>query len=697
MSNVSSNVGARLLLIGKDGVLVGLREITAATARLNAEIAAGAKSSQVAAAGYAEQEAGLARLGGQMNAYEANLARNAAATDAMATLGRRAFIGLGAATAVWTYESIKWARSYQTELLKLRTQAGLTVGAMNQISAAAMRNAATLGISPTEYVTAVYHPASAQLGTARSIAITNVAAKQAAISGASVEDTVNSLTGLVMAYKIPKSRIDQTQAVLNAIVGSGNMRFSDLNSAIATGMFATAKTFGLSIPSVGSALAYQTDTGIPAARAGTNLRMAISLLGAPSAEATKFLQIAGLSKTQAQDATSAIAQTLKAAGLSTTAVSSALRDNSGGGGIYNALNLIHSRLDASGMSPEMQAAFISRSFGGGRMGTTIESLYQNLPRLKQKNLQIERQGTTARFNQDWAQTTQTLGFQGKRALGELETMGTQFGLKVIPPLTEAVKIFGNLLDVMDKNKWMVIALGGALTAILIPAMGVYLVRAFLGGGGAIRTVLTGYRNLLLGQSAEKASLMELDGTLTTTSGATYRLVAANDALAGSERTAGLAGDAEAAGTSAAGRGGFLGLGKGVVGKAAGGLAVAAAGYTAYQMTSQYLNSTKQRGLGHDVIAGASRIADWFGVGPDQVAAAHAKALLSPTTIQFLDKLATGTETDRKISAKDAAAQLMQIGNPTRLGQTPVQVHVYLDGKEITKTVYKHTKAKAARS
>ena len=36
-----SNVGARLFLIGKDGVLAGLKEITAATAKLNAEVAAG--------------------------------------------------------------------------------------------------------------------------------------------------------------------------------------------------------------------------------------------------------------------------------------------------------------------------------------------------------------------------------------------------------------------------------------------------------------------------------------------------------------------------------------------------------------------------------------------------------------------------------------------------------------------------------
>src|SRR5664280_2809886 len=125
-----SNVGARLFLIGKDGVLSGLNEITAATARLNKEIAAGAKAGAAGAAGMTEAQVAQARYASALKVSQAQL-------DSVAKVGKYAFWGLAAAAAVATVESVKWAQQYQTQLVRLRTQAGLTVSAMNAIGAAA--------------------------------------------------------------------------------------------------------------------------------------------------------------------------------------------------------------------------------------------------------------------------------------------------------------------------------------------------------------------------------------------------------------------------------------------------------------------------------------------------------------------------------------------------------------------------------
>lgn len=672
-----SNVGARLLLIGKDGVLAGIREITGATAQMNAEIAAGGRASKVAAAGYAEQGAGLEALQAKMAMYEKQLGTVNAETDALARVGKIAFFSLAAAGAAWTYESIKWAQNYQTELVRLRTQAGLTVSAMNQIGAAAMRNSAALGTTPTAYLQAAYHPASTGMSTQQVISITNYAAMASAISGAPLEDTTNAITGVMKAYGY-KGSGEHTTALLNAVVGAGNMRFADLNAALGSGIASVAKTYGVSPTSWGGALARLTDVGTPPAMAGTHLRMALALLGAPTSESAKLLTAAGMGTSQATAASGAMASALVAAGLNTTQVSAALRNNSGAGGIYNALELLHKGLSAGGLSPALQGDTISRAFGGGKMGTAILQLYSNLPALQRKSGQIEGNATNKRFMSDWAQTTQTLNFQLHRLGGELETVGTAFGKDVLPYVTDAVKVFTDLLTVMGHNKALVIGLGTAITAILVPAIGVYLYRALLGQGSAIRAVLNAYMRLIGGQTAEQVALSRTDAALAT-----------NDVALRTNTGALTSDDAAALGrTGGAGR-------LGTLGKVAAGVGVAAAGVTAYQLTTSYLNSTKQKGLGHDVIGAGVDVANWLGLGPKQVAQQQTHSLLGPATVSWLQEIASGEIHDKSMSAAGAGSEL-SLGGFSVHPLSQAHVHVYIDGKDVTRATVKHVKSTAAR-
>jgi hypothetical protein len=678
MANTESNVGARLFLIGKAGVLSGIKEIQAATAKLNAEIAAGARSSKVAQAANAEQMLGLSKLGKTMDAYQANLARNAAGQDALASVGKKAFFGLTAAAVLAGYESIKWASAYQTQLVRLRTQAGLTVGAMNQIGAAAMKNSSALGITPTQYVTAAYHPASTGVGTRQTIAITNASAMLAGIGGSDIEDTTNAVTGIMKNYNYRgQNSARNTAALVNAIVGAGNMHMSDFNAAAASGIFATAKTFGVSPQSVGGALAYMTDRGVPAAQAGTHLRMSMALLGAPSHIAQKFLTDAGMSKTEAQDRTNALAQTLSAAGLSTTSLSSDLRNNSGGGGIYNALADLHKHLSSSDMSPELQAAFISRSFGGGKMGTSIEMMYNNIAGLKLKTGQIDNNAKSAKFMKDWAAYTHTARYETKALGSEVETLGIKLGTELLPPALAVVRGLTSFLKFMQRNKDLAYALGTVITAVLVPAIGVYLFRALLSSGGAIRTVMTGYANLIRGQTAERISLAETDASLTGTTVATGRLAAADDALAASSK-GGLGGMA----SKGIGAGGYL--------------AAATAGYAAYQGTS-YMLKHNIGGSGTDVTNWGVNAANWLGMGPKQVASQHTKALLAPATIKFLDDVATGKTHNNQITESAAKLELKTAGLKIPKGRFLIEARVYLDGKQLTNSVVKTVKQTAARN
>lgn len=533
-----SNVGARIFLIGKDATLAGVREITAAVAKLNATIADGAKASASAADADDAQAAAIARMNLAMDAYKANLAETQLATDSLVKVGKYAFWGLTTAAAAWTYESVKWAQSYQTALVQLQTQAALTARATRAIGLAAKANAADLGISPTAYVQAAYHPASAGFNLATVNAITQDATRLAKIGGSSSETTVNALTGVMKAYGLKSGRSSlRSTALLNAIIGAGNMHASTLVGALSTGVATTAKTFGVSLSSLGSAIAFLTDRSIPARQAGTHLRMTLALLGGPSEESTNILKAAGMTTQKILSSRNSMSQMLQEAGVTSTQLGRALRTNKGYGGIYNALALLHHTLTAAGLTRQMQGAMISRTFGGGRMGTTMESLYNTLGTLAKKDTKIRHSGTSTQFMKDWAKETHTLDFQLSKLGATIETLGTSFGTKLIPPLTKAVSLFTDMLKWFDKNKWAAIALGGAVSAVLVPAMGLYLYRALFKTSGAIRTVLQGYGNLIRGNHAEQTALKQTSAQLTLTSDETENLARKNGMLAGSAESA----------------------------------------------------------------------------------------------------------------------------------------------------------------
>jgi len=295
-------VGARLTLIGKAAFLGGMKEATAAVTRANAEMAASTKASTDS------QLKGYATLAEAQAAYRAKFAQGAAAdTAALASVGKKALIAYGAVAAVVSIESLKVASNFQMLTTRLHTQAGVSVRAMNRVATAARNMSSALGTTPEAFVNAAYHPLSTGLGAGRSISITANAAKLSAMSGSNLDDTTNSVTSAVKIFGGSPTR---AAAVLNAIVGSGNMKFPDLNAAIATGFLATGKTFGIGLKSSGAALAYMTDRGVPAAQAATHLRMTEALLGAPTQEAERFLGAAGFSQTSARDRTNAMAQLL---------------------------------------------------------------------------------------------------------------------------------------------------------------------------------------------------------------------------------------------------------------------------------------------------------------------------------------------------------------------------------------------------
>jgi hypothetical protein len=126
-----------------------------------------------------------------------------------------------------------------------------------------------------------YHAKSVGLDYAKSIDTTKIAA-EGARSGTRPrrDDERPHVDGRV---RHPR-RQDMSGAMgqLIAIVGTGDMKLTDLNQALGSGILTVVKGYGLSLTDVGAALATFGDNNIRGADAATMLRMAVQAMAVPA-------------------------------------------------------------------------------------------------------------------------------------------------------------------------------------------------------------------------------------------------------------------------------------------------------------------------------------------------------------------------------------------------------------------------------
>ncbi len=259
--------------------------------------------------------------------------------------------------------AVKGAMDFQQAMTLVQTQAGASATEVAALSQQVMALATISEQGPTDLANGLYHLVSLGLNASDAMSALKVASEGAAVGQANLEDVTNALGGAISSGIKGTSDYAGTMATLNSIVGSGNMRMTDLTGALGTGILAAAKTAGLSLTDVGAALATMTDNGIPATDAATRLRMTFSLMAAPTKAAQTALESIGMSQFE-------------------------LADDMRNKGLLPALQDLEDHLKSSGKTADEQAAIISKAFGGARTGTTIELLTQNLTKMGQKYTDI---------------------------------------------------------------------------------------------------------------------------------------------------------------------------------------------------------------------------------------------------------------------------------------------------------------------
>jgi TP901 family phage tail tape measure protein len=358
--------------------------------------------------------------------------------------------------------SVVMAAKYQEATTRLQTQAGVTGSKLAALKSGVLALAGQVGFSPDSLAVSMYHVASnmQSLGASAPTMLNavKVAAEGARVGGSDLEDTTNALTAAIASGIPGVKNYSQAMGMLNAIVGSGDMKMQDLAEAFGSGMVATVKGFGLSLKDVGAALAVFGDNNIRGAHAGTQLRMSVMALASPAKAGVAQLQAWGMS-------------------------ADSLAKDMQHGGLLPALEDLQNHFRKAGITAKQQGEVITNMFGK-KAGAGLNVLMDQMDRLKSKYPDITKGAHD--FGAAWAATQKTATQQFAEIRSGLEALLITIGTKLLP----YVQSFMNLLLA---HKSTVVAVAAAVAVL---AGGLAILAAVIKTVEIVTKVWTGIQWLL---------------------------------------------------------------------------------------------------------------------------------------------------------------------------------------------------------
>lgn len=364
--------------------------------------------------------------------------------------------------------SVKLATDFNSAMTRIQTQAGASASDVKTLSAQVLSLSKTAQQGPVDLANALYHLKSVGLDNVMAMKALKTSSDLAAVGNANLEATTNALAGAWRTGIQGAKNFHTAAATVNAVIGAGNMTLEAFNAALGTGILASAKTFGLSLKDVGSALALFTDEGVPADAAATRLRMTFSLLGAPSKAAEAQLNAIGLTGLRLAD------------------------DMRKPNGLIAAIGDLKAHLEDPKykLSLSEQAQLLSHAFGGGRSSSAILSLINNFAVLKQKQDQVT--SSLSKYDKAVAAQRATPGAQFHELVANLERTAITLGTAILPDvkalaggLSTAAQWFARLNTAT--HGWLIAAGGIALLAGPVLS----LTAKIAGAAGAIRLFSAG--------------------------------------------------------------------------------------------------------------------------------------------------------------------------------------------------------------
>ncbi len=388
----------------------------------------------------------MAFMKGLKEAEAASAASGKSITQSLASAGKMVAVGLAvaavAAVAVGV-ESIGAAIKFEAAMKMVQTQAGASAMEVSRLSKAILGMAVSVGTGPEELAKGIYHIESAGIRGAKALDVLKTAALGAKIGNADLEAVTNALIAEFNSGIPGIHNMQEAMGALNGVVGNGNMRMQDLALSMSTGILSVAKTFGVSMQSLGAAMATMTDQGVPAVDAATKLKSAIISMASPIGATKKaFASI----------------------GLDTRALADVMRSPKG---LVGALQMLKEKMDAAGLDSVEQGQLIANAFGK-RGGPAVMTLLNSLAMVENKEKAIGK--AASGFGDAVTAMMGTTKFKADQLGAAFEVIAIQIGDALLPMAQKVMAAFTDMLQ--SKELQQAFAIIGQGAQMLGQAFGV---------------------------------------------------------------------------------------------------------------------------------------------------------------------------------------------------------------------------------
>ena len=349
----------------------------------------------------------------------------------------------GGAIAAGLGMAVNQAVKFNQRMELLTTQAGVTQERTDQLSQSVLKMAGELGASPTGLADGLYHLVSVGVPANKQLEALAAAAKLSKVGLSDLEGTTNALAGVLAAGFSEFKNAGQAAGAMNAAVGVANLRMTDLNAAISTGLLAKGQAAGLTFNQMAAALATLSSQSMGGQEGASRLGMTFALLEKPSKGAKAALSSIGLG---AMD----LAEKMRSPE-----------------GLVGALQALKTHLDAAHLSATQQASVVLSIFGGGRSGGAAQLLLQHLDGVKSR-LDAINKGTGS-LDASVAAAEKTPAEKLEKLKASFDALAISLGTQLLPAITpiiarvtELLAAFNNLSPGTKKTIVDVLAIAGGV-------------------------------------------------------------------------------------------------------------------------------------------------------------------------------------------------------------------------------------------
>lgn len=396
-------------------------------------------------------------------AFNTSMARIGKSTEELGkkfkTMGK-VMVVAGLAIAAALGVAVKMAADFESGMAKVNSMMGLGVKEFREFSDEVLDLSRNLGVNAVEATEALYQAISAGVPKENVLEFLEIATKAAIAGVTSTEVSVDGLTTVLNAFKIPLSEAQKVADILFQTIKGGKTTFEELSASLFN-VAPIAAASNIRFEEVAAALAAMTKQGVPTKVATTQLRQAMVSLQKPTDEMKKAINKLGYSSGQAMIEEIGFAESLQLL-----------------------------RVATRGSNEELMKMFGSVEAGAAVLaltGANVEAFNTEL-----ENMKTATEGVGA-ATEAYNIVNESASRQFEILKGKLQAVGIQIGTQLLPYI---VALATKMSEVVDKiSGWVSENEGLAKTLVIVGGL--------LLGGGA----------LLLGLGMVARAIMSINAAL----------------------------------------------------------------------------------------------------------------------------------------------------------------------------------------